>query len=46
MENEEGVFEQIVAALRTAPAPSPSQAFGLGPSLSREGRGKAMAEKA
>jgi crossover junction endodeoxyribonuclease RuvC len=39
MENEEGVFEQIMTALRTAPAPSPSHARGVGPSLSREGRG-------
>jgi crossover junction endodeoxyribonuclease RuvC len=40
MENEEGVFERIVTALRTAPAPSPSHALGVGPSLYREGRGK------
>jgi crossover junction endodeoxyribonuclease RuvC len=40
MENEEGVFERIMMALRpTAPAPSPSHARGVGPSLSREGRG-------
>jgi hypothetical protein len=40
MENEEGVFERIMVALHTAPAPSPSHASGVGPSLSREGRGK------
>jgi len=40
MENEEGVFERIMTALRTASAPSPSHALGVGPSLSREGRGK------
>jgi crossover junction endodeoxyribonuclease RuvC len=40
MENEEGVFEQIVMALRTAPTPSPSHARGVGPSLSGEGRGR------
>jgi len=40
MENQEGVFERIMTALRTAPAPSPSPALGVGPSLSREGRGK------
>jgi crossover junction endodeoxyribonuclease RuvC len=40
MENEEGVFERIMMALRpTAPARSPSHARGVGPSLSREGRG-------
>jgi crossover junction endodeoxyribonuclease RuvC len=39
MENEEGVFEQIMTALRTAPAPSPSHARGVGPTLSREERG-------
>ncbi len=40
MENEEGVFERIMTALRTASAPSPSHVLGVGPSLSREGRGK------
>jgi crossover junction endodeoxyribonuclease RuvC len=41
IENIEGVFERIVEALRSAaPAPSPSRAFGAGPSLSREGRGE------
>ena len=39
MENGEGVFERIMTVVRTAPAPSPSHAFGVGPSLSREGRG-------
>ncbi len=40
MENEEGVYQRVMTALRAAPTPSPSQAFGLGPSLSREGRGR------
>jgi crossover junction endodeoxyribonuclease RuvC len=41
MENEEGVFERIMEALRpVVAAPSPSHAFGAGPSLSREGRGE------
>jgi|SRR5260221_9425556 len=40
MENQEGVFERIMTALRTALAPSPSHAIGAGPSLSREGRGR------
>jgi very-short-patch-repair endonuclease len=39
IENEEGVYERIMSEVRTARAPSPSQASGLGPSLSREGRG-------
>jgi crossover junction endodeoxyribonuclease RuvC len=40
MENEEGVFERIMTALQTPlPAPSPSHARGVGPTLSREGRG-------
>jgi very-short-patch-repair endonuclease len=39
MENEEGVLERIMTAVRTAPTPSPSHATGVGPSLSREGRG-------
>jgi very-short-patch-repair endonuclease len=39
MENQEGAFDKIMTALRAAPAPSPSHALGVGPSLSREGRG-------
>ena len=39
VENEEGVYERIMTELRTATTPSPSHAFGVGPSLSREGRG-------
>jgi very-short-patch-repair endonuclease len=38
LENASGVFEAIYAEL-TSPSPSPSQACGLGPSLSRKGRG-------
>jgi crossover junction endodeoxyribonuclease RuvC len=44
MENEEGVYETILTALRAAPAPSPSHARGVGPFLSREGRGKETSE--
>jgi hypothetical protein len=41
MDNEEGVFERIMAALHPiAAAPSPTHAFGVGPSLSHEGRGE------
>ena len=40
MENEEGVYQRIMTELHTAPTPSPSHAFGVGPSLSREWRGK------
>ena len=39
MENEVGVFERIMTALRAAPTPSPSHAFGAG-SPSREGRAR------
>jgi crossover junction endodeoxyribonuclease RuvC len=40
MENEEGIYERIMSELRAATTPSPSHAFGAGPSLSREGRGE------
>ena len=35
IENEEGVYERIMTELHAARAPSPSQVFDLGPSLSR-----------
>jgi very-short-patch-repair endonuclease len=38
LENASGVFEANYAEL-TSPSPSPSHAGGLGPSLSRKGRG-------
>ena len=39
-DNLDGVAERITEMLRAmAPAPSPSHAFGVGPSLSRKGRG-------
>jgi crossover junction endodeoxyribonuclease RuvC len=44
VESLEGVFDRIAEEVRRmAPAPSPSHACGMGPSLSREGRGERTA---